>query len=328
METSREHRAAPARGNTGATGGSGGEFAAPGWLLDQFVALARGGRVLADRVTKLDLPAGISSINIPKVMSGTTAAVQTSQNTTVSQTDVTTGSLSSSILTVAGKQVVSQQLIDQSGVAFDQIILADLAAAYAVQLDTLVINSALTGYTGILNVGGIQQVPYTSATPAVAGAGNYYAVLQKAVAAVSTLRFLPPDVIAMHPRRWSWLAAAFDGQNRPLVTPTGGGVNSVARAGDVAASGVVGEIAGLPVVTDPNIVTTLGAGTNQDPTLVMRASDLFLWESPVTFASFDAPYADSLGVLLRAHGYSSFQGGRYPASVAVVNGTGTVTPSY
>jgi len=317
-----------ALGNTNTTGGSGGEFAPPAWLLEQFVALARGGRVIANRVTRQDLPSGVSTINVPKVMSGTAAAPQTSQNTSVAQTDMITGSLTSSIVTVAGKQVVSQQLIDQSGIAFDQIILGDLASAYAVQLDQLVINSALAGFTGILGVGGITQVPYTSASPAVAGPGNYYALIQKAVAAVSTLRFLPPDTIGMHPRRWSWLAASFDGQNRPLIVPAGGGVNSVGTAADVAASGVVGEIAGLPVITDPNLPINLGAGTNQDPTLVMRAADLYLWESPLTFASFDAPYSDSMGILLRVHGYSSFQGGRYPASVAVVNGTGTVTPSY
>ncbi len=317
-----------ALGNTSATGGSGGEFAAPAWLLEQFVALARGGRVIANRVTRQELPSGVSSINVPKVLTGTAVTPQSTQNTAVAQVDMTTGSLTSSIVAVAGKQVVSQQLLDQSGVAFDQIILGDLAGAYAVQLDTLVINSTLAGFTGILNVGGVQQVPYTSTTPAVAGAGGYYATLQKAVSAVSTLRFLPPDTIAMHPRRWSWIAASFDGQNRPLVVPAGGGVNSVGTAADVAASGVVGEIAGLAVITDPNLPVTLGTGTNQDPTLVMRAADLYLWESPLTFASFDAPYSDSMGVLLRVHGYSSFQGGRYPASVAVVNGTGTVTPAY
>jgi HK97 family phage major capsid protein len=317
-----------ALGNTGGVGGSAGEFAPPGWLLSDFVALARGGRVIADRCTKLELPSGVSSLNIPKFTGGTLTALQTSQNTAVSQVDPTTASLTSSIQTVAGKTVVSQQLIDQSGLALDQILLADLAADYSLQLDKLVISANLTGFVGILNVGSITQVAYTTGTPAVAGAGNYYATLQKAVSAVSTGRFLPPDCIAMHPRRWSWLAAAFDGQNRPLVSPTGGGVNSVATMGQQAAQGIVGEIAGLPVVTDPNLPINLGAGTNQDPTLVMRASDLFLWESGLTFASFDAPYSDSMGVLLRVHGYASFQGGRYPSSVSVVNGTGTITPVY
>jgi hypothetical protein len=38
---------------------------------------------------------------------------------------------------------------------------------------------------------------------------------------------------------------------------------------------------GLPVVTDPSIPNTLGAGTNEDRIIMMRASDLYLWESPI-----------------------------------------------
>jgi len=38
---------------------------------------------------------------------------------------------------------------------------------------------------------------------------------------------------------------------------------------------------GVAIVTDPNIPTTLGAGSNQDPIYVMRSSDLKLWESAI-----------------------------------------------
>ena len=41
---------------------------------------------------------------------------------------------------------------------------------------------------------------------------------------------------------------------------------------------VVGEMQGLPVVTDPNIPTNFGSWTD-DPTYVMRAEDLVLWET-------------------------------------------------
>ena len=61
-----------ALGNTGATGGSGGEFAPPAWIIDQYVKLARPGRVTADLFHKEDLPAGVSSVNIPKIATGTT----------------------------------------------------------------------------------------------------------------------------------------------------------------------------------------------------------------------------------------------------------------
>ncbi len=319
-----------ALGNTGGVGGSGGELAPPAWLLQDFVALARPGRVTADRVHREDLPAGVSSINIPKASTGTTVAVQSTQNSLLSQSDMATSALSSPITTIAGKQVVSVQLMQQSGVPIDKILLNDLAADYGKQLDTQVLSGAGTGgqFTGILNVPGINQIVYTQATPTVVGVGGYYATVNKAISAISTARFLPPDVIVMHPRRWSWLAASFDGQNRPLVSPSGNAFNQIAEAGTVAAQGPVGQVAGLPVYLDPNLPTNLGVGTNQDPTLIMRSEDLYLWESPIFAEAFDAPYADSLGILLRLHAFSSFQGARYPASIAVVNGSGSVPPAY
>jgi len=319
-----------ALGNTGATGGSGGEFAPPAWLESEFVALARAARVTADRLTKRPLPAGVSSVNIPKVTSGTATAVQTTQNTTVAAVDPTTSALTSGITTIAGKVVVSLQLLQQSPVALDEMLLGDLAADYARTLDLQVISGTGAGgqLLGLLNVAGITQTAYTQATPSVTGTGGYYATINKAIAAVATSRFLPPTCILMHPRRWSWVAAAFDSSGRPLVSPSGNAFNQVADAAAVAAQGPVGEMAGLPVYTDANLPTNLGAGLNQDPTLVLRAEDVFLWETDPTLASFDAPYSDSLGVLFRAHGYSALIGSRYPASIAVVNGTGTVTPAY
>ncbi len=319
-----------ALGNTGGTGGSGGEMAPPAFLVDEFVALARAARVTADRLTKRPLPSGVSSVNIPKVTGGTATSVQGTQNTTVAAVDPTTSQLSSGITTIAGKVVVSLQLISQSPVALDEMLLGDLAADYARTLDLQVISGTGAGgqLLGLLNVAGIQQVAFTQATPSVTGAGGFYATVNKAIAAVATSRFLPPSCIVMHPRRWSWVAAASDSSGRPLVSPSGNAFNQIADASAVAAQGPVGQMAGLPCYTDANIPTNLGAGLNQDPVLVMRAEDVYLWETDVTLASFDAPYSDALGVLFRAHGFSSLIGSRYPASIAVVNGTGTVTPAY
>jgi len=236
-----------ALGNTGGTGGSGGEMAPPAWLESEFVALARAARVTADRLTKRPLPSGVSSVNIPKVTGGTATSVQTTQNTTVAAVDPTTSALSSGITTIAGKVVVSLQLLQQSPVALDQMLLGDLAADYARTLDLQVISGTGAGgqLLGLLNVPGIQQTAFTQATPSVTGTGGYYATINKAIAAVATSRFLPPTCILMHPRRWSWVAAAFDSSGRPLVSPSGNAFNQVADASAVAAQGPVGEMAGL-----------------------------------------------------------------------------------
>jgi HK97 family phage major capsid protein len=283
-----------------------------------------------DLFHKEPLPAGVSSINIPRVATGTTVAPQTTQNTALSQTDVTTNSLSAGIVTVGGKQVVSLQLLEQSAIPFDEVILQDLALAYAGQIDVQALTGAGTGGTlrGLSSAAGLTVQAYTQATPAVAGAGGLYAAIQKAIASVYATRYLAPDTILMHPRRWSFIAASFDTQNRPLIVPVGNAYNPVGTQDDEVAQGKVGNIAGLDVFVDPNLPVNLGAGTNQDPIYVFRRSDIMLWESAPKAETFMEPYADSMGVLYRFYAYSSLIPDRYGSSVVQINGTGTVTPSY
>jgi HK97 family phage major capsid protein len=233
---------ARALGNTGGTGGSGGEFAPPGFLVDQFVELARAGRVMADRTTRDTLPSRVSSINIPKVATGTTTAVQSTQNTALASTDPTTSELTSAITSIGGKNVVSQQLLDQSAIPFDRMILGDLAADYARSLGLQVISGSgtagqLLGAYTYFSASGSANYTYTQTTPAVAGTGGFYAAINNAISKVSTTRFLPPTCILMHPRRWSWVAGSFDGNNRPLGSPSGNAFNQIADARSVAAQG-------------------------------------------------------------------------------------------
>lgn len=327
-EQGRETRAL---GNTGATGGSGGDFAPPGWLVDKFVNLARPGRVTADRCTKDALPSGVSSINIPKVLTGTTTAPQTTQNTAVSLTDLSTAALSSGITTIAGRQVVSMQLLEQSGVAFDQVILADLTASYAAQLDSGVIAGTGTGgqLRGILTMTGTNAVTYTSASPTLTSttaANSFLHQVLRASNQVFTGVYRAPDSILMHPRRWAWVLDAIDTANRPLVAADGAQFNGAAVDGTPTAEGAAGKLGGLPVFLDPNLPTNLGAGTNQDVVVVGKMDEAYLWESGIRADAFMEPYADSMGVLLRVFGYSAFIPDRRPKAFSIITGTGLVDP--
>jgi HK97 family phage major capsid protein len=316
------------------TAGAGGEFAPPLWLVDEFVKLARPGRKFADSIGPAPLPANVASVNLPKVSGGTSTAIQASQNTALSQTDMTTTSVSSGISTIGGKQVVSLQLLTQSGIPFDEVILADLAADYAKQFDNQVINGSnasgqLNGVYTYFNASGTCNVTWTQATPAVGGAGGFYAKLFNACSNIEAARFQAPDTVWMHPRRWNWILSASDGNNRPLVVPAGlSDFNAMGTTNGPVPEGAVGTIGGLAVVTDANIVTNLGAGTNQDPILVGIRSDLRLWESELRMETFTATYADSAGVLFRALAFSAAIPQRYTSSVAVINGTGSVAPTF
>ena len=319
-----------ALGNSGGAGGAGGEWSPPLFLENEGVLVARAGRVTADRCVRNPLPPNVSQINIPKITgAGTVTAPQTTQNTIVASVDPTTAFLSSGITTIAGSNILSLQLIQQSalGSGFDKIVLQDLAADLARNVDRQVLSGTGTGgqVLGLLNVVGAQAVPFVQATPSVTGAGGFYAKVNQAISLVASARFLPPDAIVMRPERWSWVAASFDSTGRPLVSPSGNAFNQISDASAVAAQGPVGSMAGLPVFVDANLPLN---GTSQDPVIVARFADLYLWESDVTLATFDAPYANSLGVLVRAHGYLSAIMSRYPASIAIIQGTGTAPASF
>ncbi len=310
--------------------GAGGEFAPPEWLIQDFVALARAARVTADLCNRNDLPGGVSSINIPKVASGTSTAVQATQNSALSDTAMTTTSVSSGITTIAGKQIVSIQWIRQSGIPADQIVLQDLAMDYAVQLDKQVLYGAnasgeLRGLVGVAT-----NTAFTTASPApasVTNANSLYYTVTKAAAKVQKTRFLPATAIVMHPDRWAWILGSVDTASRPFVVPEGTNQNPLGTTGSQVAQGLAGYFGALPVYTDPSISLTANSATNQDEIYILRQSDLWLWETPIEMESFDATYADNASILFRVLGFSAFIPHRYAASVQVVRGTGLVAPA-
>lgn len=321
-----------ALGNTGAAGGSGGEFAPPEWLVNQWVNLIRPGRVTADLFPKENVPAGVSSVNYPKLLTGTTTAVQSTQNTALSQTDLTTGYVQTGFATIGGKQVSSQQLLDQTAINFDRVILLDLAMDYGQRVGNQVFNGTGTGSGTGAVINGLQNATvgstqtWTQASPTVAG---FYGQCGALLAAFLGKRLLPPNCWVMHPRRWYWLASAVDSANRPLLVPNGPAFNQLGTQDNPPqAQGLVGTFHGLPVYSDPQVPINLGAGTNQDIVYLLRTDDLVLFESAPQTETFRETYADSLGVLFRLYAYVATILNRHPESIGVLTGTGLVTPTF
>ncbi|MGW0764656.1 phage major capsid protein [Streptomyces sp. NPDC002676] len=323
-----EAAASPEYRDLSRTDGSGGFAVPPLWLMSQYIDLARAGRAYANLCNGQPLPPGTDSINIPKMSTGTATAIQTADNAAVQETDLADTSVQAPVRTIAGQQDVAIQLLDQSPISFDQVIFRDLVADYATKLDVQVISgSGSSGQvTGIRSTSGITTITYTSGSPTVAGV---YSKIADAVQRVHTQRFMPPTAIVMHPRRWAWFLAASDSAGRPLVVPDAGNpMNAVATLGAVAAEQVVGQMHGLPVVTDPSMPTTLGAGTNEDVIHIVRASDLLLFESGIRSRVLPDVGSGNLTVRLQVYGYLSFTAARYPASVVEIGGSGLVSPSF
>lgn len=298
--------------------GQGGYAVPPAWLMDQYVELARPGRAFANLVQRMPLPGGTDSVNVPKLLTGTAVGVQTADLAAVTEVDLTDTFVNAPVRTIAGQQGVAIQILDQSPIAFDDVVFRDLAAAHSVALDKQVLyGTGLNGQClGVTLTPGVTTIPVTSLD--IAG---YYKAIANAIQTIHNSRFLPPEAIVMHPRRWGHLLTLLDQNNRPLFIPSdqspfnAGGVLTA-----VESQQVVGRVAGLPIVTDSNITTTAGAGSNEDEIIVARTSDLVLYESGVRARVLPETRATVLSVLLQLFSYFAFTAARYPQSVVVLSG--------
>jgi HK97 family phage major capsid protein len=311
--------------------GGGGEFVPPLWLEEDYIKYARAGRVTANLCRRGVVPPGTNSINIPKINTGTATAAVSSQNSNIQNTDLTTTSVSSPVITIAGGQTVSLQLIEQSPLNIDEIVLQDLAADYAVKLNAQVLSgSGSSGQaTGLLTLSGTNSVTWTQATPALGGPGGMYPKVANGVQQIHTKRFLPPNAIIMHPVRWAWAESQVDNNGRPLVVPASGGAfQMLANLDEQVSEGLVGTMLGLPVYVDAVIPVNGGTGANQDSIIITKADDLWLWEGEVRAEAFAQTYANQMSVFVRLYNYVSFQAGRYAPSTSVVTGTGAAAPTF
>lgn len=312
------------------TSGGVAAFVPPAYLQAEWAELVRAGRQTADLCRSLPLPSHGMTVNIPKLSTGTSTAVQGTENTAVSETNADDTQIAASVTTIAGQQTLSRQLLERSDPGMDVLILGDLANAYAAALDVQVLNGT-SPMVGILQTSGINAVTYTDASPTVP---EIYPKLADALQRVTGGRYAAPTGWVMHPRRWAWFLAAADTAGRPLVVPGPTSWNGLAiGTGNMAGYGsaAVGELLGVPVYLDANIPTNLGAGTNEDRIILAVWDDQILLEEnggTPHLLQFEAPAAASLSVLLVAYGFSAFTAARQPAGISVISGTGLVTPTW
>ena len=300
-----------------------GALVVPQYLTDLVAPLARAGRPLADIANRMPLPAEGMTVEIPRITTGTSAAVQATQNTSVSETNLDETTLSVPVVTIAGQQTISVQALSR-GRGTEQVILRDLVSAYNTALDAqLIAGSGSNGqHRGILNTSSIQSVTFTDTTPTVA---ELYPKLFDLIQKVQSGFYGGISHFVMHPRRWAWMAAAVSSSSPFLqinTNPQGAG----GQFGAPSYGGVVGNIAGVPVVLDANIATT--TSTNQDTIYGVTAAELHLWEDAGAPLFIRVDQASSLGVTIAAFGFTAFTAGRYPAAHGTISGAGLATPTF
>ena len=300
----------------------------PQYLTDLAAPLARAGRPTADFATnKMALPASGMTLNISRMTTGTSTAIQQTQATDVSETDADDTLLTVNVRTIAGQQDLSRQAIER-GTGIDSFVIGDLIRSWHTTLNSQIINGAGTNGTikGIRSSGG-NAITFTATTPTVA---LLYPKLADALQQVQSNVFTTPTAWIMHPRRLAFLLAGVDGSNRPLVVPSANGpMNAVATGAGTAQYGNSGySLLGLPIIADASVQTTLS--TDQDEIYLVDSREMHLFEQPGSPFSlrFEATGASNLTVKTVVYGYAAFTAERYALAASIISGTGLAAPSF
>jgi len=296
----------------------------PQYLTELYAPAVATLRPFADACNKHDLPSDGMTVNISRITTATSAAVQASENTTVSETNIDDTLLTENVQTVAGSQTLSRQAIDR-GTGIEEVTMGDLQRRYASALDSLLINQATTGLAAISTV-----VAFTTASPTgILLYPKLLAALSGSEAAL--LAMAMPDIAIMHSRRWYWLNSQMTSTwpmlSQPGVATQAIGSNFAERYG----RGVRGVLPnGTIVIVDNNVPTNIGAGTNEDEIYVAPSDECHLWEDPNApqFIRAEQTNAKSLGVDLVLYGYLAYSFRRFANSHQKVQGTGLVTPAF
>ena len=296
----------------------------PQFLTELAAPFARAGRPFMDVSRRHQLPDAGLTISLSKVTTGSAAAVQT-EGSTVQETNMDDTKLDISVLTIAGQQNVSRQAIER-GTNIDSLVMADLVSAYHTNLDATYVTTGTASLTNTIT----QVITYTDASPTVA---ELYPKILDGVQRIQTNFFGGPNFILMHPRRLAFILAAIDDQKRPLALPIqNGAMNAFAVGNGSVVYGNSGySIAGLPVITDANVTTTNGTGTNEDVIIIGNTQESHLWEDGAgepMMLRFEEPKSAELEVKMVVYGYSAYTANRYPNAFALIGGTGLVTPTF
>jgi HK97 family phage major capsid protein len=300
----------------------------PQYLTDLYAPAVAAMRPFADACNKHELPAAGMTVNISRITTATSAALQASENTAVSETNIDDTLLTLNVQTVAGQQTLSRQALER-GTGVEPVVMDDLFRRYASTLDSTLLNQATTGLAASSSV-----IAYTSAAPKVV---EYYPIAVSALAAVEAAMLdqaSGQNLAIMHSRRWYWLQNGLSA-TWPLISQPG--IAAQMAAGNFDATylqGVRGILPnGTPVIVDNN-VTTIGlagatTGGTQDHTYVVDQKECHLWEDPGAplFIRAEQPSAAALGVLLVVYGYMAYTFSRY-SQAQLISGTGTVTPAF
>jgi len=287
-------------------------FAPPLWLVEDLATAPRPERVVSRLVTNLDLPAGVQSVNIPRLKTGTVAQTNTSASAVAAQ-DLEDAAVSGQVCLIVGEQDIALQLLEQSGAGLkhvDVLIWKDLLNAADATLEEQVIDGG--GLTkelqGIVGLTGKGTVTYTSGSPT---GQAIFKPLGETMGLTANNRKLPPTCFVCRSGFWAWLGTSEDEQKRPFGLPLDFTSSTTSQP--------IGLTLGLPTYLSEGIPVNLSG--NQQVVICARPEDSYLFTSAPHLSLYEDITSGTLEARLQLRFYCALLH-RYPASYTTLGGTG------
>lgn len=266
---------------------SGAGIVPPRWLTDEYEALARQGRVVAEMVRHIPI-SDPTPMTLPRQTTGTDGvlAEQATENTHPAETDAF--ATTTDVVTpkpTSGIQVVSRQMIDATNPAVDALIYGDMLAVYNRKIEDKVTAALVTA------AGAAAATLASDATNFTAAAAED--AITDAAISVWNARKLPADALCMRISRWGRFMKFRDSTGRRLYPAEGEMVNISGR-GSVSVPGTVG---GMGVAATDGL--GIGGVTYPENILVFRSGDTILFEGSVLRFRYEevaGPESVKLGV--------------------------------
>jgi len=228
---------------------SANTYSLPGWVgfINNLIDLNRPSWNVWSRGA---LPASGLTVDYAKVSANTVAVgVQSTENTSISDGQITIANTSTAVKTYAGKTTLSRQLVERSSTPYLDTAFQALSIAYANQTNAAVVSAiAALDFTGkIMDMDGGTAV---SVLEGIIDGAKY----------IKTNSGLNAEFILAGPALYKYLVTLADTQGRPIVRIDGGQATGESIGSSPAP--LQATIWNLPIIVDTTLGATVGYMAN------------------------------------------------------------------
>jgi len=265
-------------------------------IIGPVVDLIYRARPVVASVNNRPLPAGGRSFTRPKVSQHTLAGAQATEKTELASQKMTIDPITVNKATYGGTLDISFQDRDWTDPAILQIVIDDMAYAYAVATDT----AFCTAF--------VASVSATSAITAPLDGTKLIKAISSAAGTIMAATGRMPDSLWVAPNQWAALASLVDTTGRALFSTIG----PMNASGAVTPTSWNGNVYGLQLIVDQHLA---------DGTAIVGVSDLAEYYETIG-GQLSVTEPSILGFLVAYYGYAAFC---FPAPSGFCKLTGVVT---